>query len=274
MNNDLCNNFEYFKAGNISNCFDQWEYITSDFEILESVSGLKLDTKGLASLKGSFTSRTSAETAAIISSEISKLITNGVVEPTFHEAEEIISPIFLRPKADNQHRMILNLKNLNSTTEKLHFKMETISSILKMVRPNVYFTKVDIRDAYYSVPIFDLHKKYLKFEHLDELFQFRVLPNGYCHGPRRFTKLLKPPLSILREEGVIIAPYFDDFLNMHRNEDTCFQNTGKIVDLFQTLGFVVHPSPKSSLSPSQTIEFLGFIINSGKMQVTLTSEKK
>ena len=146
--------------------------------------------------------------------------------------------------------------------------METISSILKMVRPNVYFTKVDIRDAYYSVPIFDLHKKYLKFEHLDELFQFRVLPNGYCHGPRRFTKLLKPPLSILREEGVIIALYFDDFLNMHRNEDTCFQNTGKIVDLFQTL-----PFPKSSLSPSQTIEFLGFIINSGKMQVTLTSEK-
>ena len=56
--------------------------------------------------------------------------------------------------------MILNLKSLNENMPYIHFKMETIKSILTLVTPNCYMAKIDIKDAYYSVPIVPEHQKY------------------------------------------------------------------------------------------------------------------
>ena len=56
--------------------------------------------------------------------------------------------------------MILSLKRLNENLPYIHFKMETIKSILTLVTPNCYMAKVDIKDAYYSVPILPEHQKY------------------------------------------------------------------------------------------------------------------
>ena len=71
---------------------------------------------------------------------------------------------------------------------------------------------IDLRDAYYSVPIADIHQKYLKFIWKHNLCQFAALPNGLCSGPRLFTKLLKPPFAFLRRLGHIITGYIDDTL--------------------------------------------------------------
>ena len=45
------------------------------------------------------------------------------------------------------------------------------------------------------------------------------------------------------------------------------------IHLLRSLGFVIHPE-KSVLIPSQTLEFLGFILNSASMTVSLTEVKK
>ena len=66
---------------------------------------------------------------------------------------------------------------------------------------------VDIKDAYYSVPIAAEDQKFLKFMFEGQLYQFTCLPNGLFPGPRKFTKLLKPPLATLREAGHILGAY-------------------------------------------------------------------
>ena len=68
-----------------------------------------------------------------------------------HEEREIISLILLKKKPDDSFRLILNLKNLNKNIEKQHFKMETITSILKLVTSYMYFTKTDLNDVYYKI---------------------------------------------------------------------------------------------------------------------------
>ena len=35
----------------------------------------------------------------------------------------------------------------------IHFKMETIKFVLNLVTPNYYMAKIDIKDAYYFIPI-------------------------------------------------------------------------------------------------------------------------
>ena len=68
-----------------------------------------------------------------------------------HEEGEIYLPIFLKKKTDGSFRLILNLKSLNKNIEKQHFKMETITSVLKLVTSNLCFTKIGLKDAYYTI---------------------------------------------------------------------------------------------------------------------------
>ena len=132
-----------------------------------------------------------------------------------HEDGEIISPIFLRKKPDGYFRLIINLRKLNKNVDKKDFKMEIITSILKLATPKTYFTKIHLKDAYYTIPIATEHQKYLKLSHRNDLYQFTFLLDQYCHGPRKSTKSLKRPLSTLRLDGVTIGVSLDDWINMN-----------------------------------------------------------
>ena len=62
-------------------------------------------------------------------------------------------------------------------------------------------TTIDVKDAYYSVKINDQDTRFLIFLWNSKLLKFVVLPNGLSPGPRKFTKLTKPPLTMLRMQG-------------------------------------------------------------------------
>ena len=95
--------------------------------------------------------------------------------------------------------MILNLKHLNEDVVYRHFKMETLLSIINLVDKDCFMTKVDIRNAYYSIKIDPTFQKYFKFMVGNELFRFTCLPNGLSPGPRLFTKVMKPPMGYLEK---------------------------------------------------------------------------
>ena len=146
----------------------------------------------------------------VITSEINTLLEKAAIVKAHHEPGEFISPISVRPKKDGSHRMILNLKNLNTHVEYNHFKMDTLESAIRLMTPGCYMASVDLKEAYYSVPIAKDHQKYLKFEWDHTLYQFTCFPNGLAFCPRKFTKLLKPIYSVLRRQGHIPSPYIDD----------------------------------------------------------------
>ena len=86
--------------------------------------------------------------------------------------------------------------------------------------------------------------------------KFVVLPSDLSPGPRKFTKLTKPPLAILRMQGYTVAIYIDD-----------------IIAIDQKLGFLIHPD-KSKFISVKIVEYLGFIIDSEKMITYLSYQKK
>ena len=55
--------------------------------------------------------------------------------------------------------------------------------------------------------------------------------------------------------------------------DECCKNINTCINLLQYFGFTIHPT-KSILEPKQTLEFLGFRINSVNMTVKLTTDKE
>ena len=215
----------------------------------------------------------SGQTSQNVMVEINKFLGKGVIEYTENEKGEFISPIFFRSKSDETRRLILNLKTLNEFLEYNHFKMKTIHSVADLIQPHCYMTTVDLKDAYYSVKISEEDSKYLKFYVGKNLLKFVVLPNGLSSGPRKFTKLTKPPIACLRIEGVIVGIYTDDIIVIGDIYEECLIGTNKTIKLFLKLGFIIHPE-KSCLQRSQETTYIGFLFNTKEISVKFTSEKR
>ena len=199
----------------------------------------------------------SATETLAIDFELERLLAKEVIEPTRHEPGEIISPIFVREKKDGRFRLILNLKELNKSVTYTHFKMDTLQTIINLMSPNCFMASVDLKDAYYTIPVHKEHRKYLKFLWKDKLYQFTSMPNGLSCCPRLFTKILKPPLTALHKKGHISSNYIDDLYLQGQTFNKCKNNVLDTVEQFDSLGFISHPS-KSAFQPSQTLVILGF----------------
>lgn len=189
------------------------------------------------------------------------------------DEHQYISPIFTVPKKDkNEYRMILNLKELNEYIEPHHFKMETFESALKLIKPFSYFASIDLRHAYYSINMAENDQKFLRFQWRENIYQYTCLPNGITSAPRIFTKLMKPVYSTLRQYGHNNVAYIDDSLLIADTPLECINNVKDTVCLLQNLGFFIHEK-KSVFIPTQMITFLGNVIDSVSMTVTLPKEK-
>ena len=209
----------------------------------------------------------------IIDKEITHLLALEVIEHTCHSPGEYISTVFVRKKKNGNYRMILNLKGLNEHIEYHHFKMDTLWSAVRLMTFNCFMASLDLKDAYYSVPIANEHKKYLRFYWRGKLFQYTCMPNGLASAPRYFTKLLKPVYSSLRKKGFLSVGYIDDSYLQGSNESECARNVTHARALFTDLGFVINED-KSITIPTQQLQFLGFILDSTLMRITLTPDKK
>ena len=206
---------QHFKGGRVAHFCKEWEKITSDCEVLDIVRGqrIEFDTEPFQNSPRLQSNFTDAQ-RAVIRSEISKLVEKSVIIRTQHKPGEFISSILVRPKKDGTNRMILNLKDLNQHVQYFHFKMETLIDAIRLMTPNCFMGSVDLKDAYYSVPIARAHQKFLKFEWEGSLYAFTCFPNGLASCPRKFTKLLKPVYSVLRQLGHLSSLYIDDSIYM------------------------------------------------------------
>jgi len=106
-------------------------------------------------------------------------------------------------------RLVINLKRLNEWVKPQHFKMEGIGS-----RGNDWLVKVDLKDAYFTVPIHVDHQPMLRFQVGLEHCQFACLPFSLSCAPWVFTKVMKPVAIFLRSMGVRMVIYIDDILLM------------------------------------------------------------
>ena len=150
--------------------------------------------------------------------------------------------------------------------------MESIKNVTSMIHKNAWMASVDLKDAYFTIPIHPDHQALLRFLWYDT-YQFTAMPNGYADAMRVFTKILKPPFALLRKFGHLSVVYVDDTYLQGENFLECMHNLEDRVALLQAFGFTIRPD-KSQLIPTQKMTFLGFVIDSTKMTLKLTENKQ
>lgn len=201
------------------------------------------------------------------------LLAKGAIEKNNYDINQFCSPIFLVKKPNGTFRFILNLKKLNMFINTSHFKLEDYRTACKLIDLNDYLVSIDLKDAYYMIQIHNDSKQFLKFYYEGEYYQFKVLPFGLCTAPFTFTKIMKPVVAYLRENGFVSVIYLDDILCIGTSVNDCLVNMTTTVNLLTRLGFVIN-TDKSELAPAQTCKFLGFIFDSKQMKLSISVEKR
>lgn len=205
-----------------------------------------------------------------IDQEVSDLLSKGAIEPT--TGPGFSSHLFVIPKKTGELRPVLNLRQLNQYLPVCHFKMETMAHVVHLLKKNDFLTGIDLRDAFLHVPIHPSSRRYLQFQWRNKLYQFKVLPFGLSLAPLIFTKVLKPLLRWARLHGIRISAYLDDLVIAATTRELSLKHTRMVMDKLASLGFLTKES-KSSLTPSQTLQHLGYEIDTTNMTLRIPGNK-
>ncbi len=185
----------------------------------------------------------------------------GVLQPLLHCAQE--------------KRWVttdLGSASLNRALHKLPFRMLTQKRIFGCVRPLDWFAAIDLKDAYFHVSILPRHRPFLRFAFEGRAYQYKVLPFGLSLSPRVFTKVAEAALVPLRERGVRILNYLDDWLILAQSREQLRAHKDLVLRHLSQLGLRVNWE-KSKLVPTQRISFLGMELDSVNQTARLTQER-
>lgn len=216
------------------------------------------------------------EKRAALEDEINSLLKKGAItRVTTANADGPLfrSSFFLTPKKNGTWRPILNLRPLNRRfIRPERFRMETLTSILHLLRPGMWASSVDLKDAYLHIPIRLEDQRFLAFRYKAIDYRFTALPFGLSTAPRVFTRVTRAVLAHLRRNGVMVFAYLDDWLVLGNSQQGALASTNATVSLLTKLGWLINVE-KSNLVPTQSIIYLGARLDLASGMVYPTAER-
>ncbi len=111
----------------------------------------------------------------------------------------------------------------------------------------------------------------LRFAFEGRAYQYKALPFGLSLSPRFFTKVVEAALVPLREAGIRILNYLDDWLILAQSRALLCEHRDMVLSHLSRLGLQVNQE-KSKLSPTQRISFLGMELDSVNLTARLSEE--
>ena len=241
---------------------DNWAKVCSSNFILRIVAnGYKLQFKyNSVPVQYSFSPRSMSHSSqSICSSKVSEFLSEGAVIKVSADSCSYVSHIFPVPKKTaGEYRIIFDLTELNAFITKVHFRMDSLFSIMALISPGDFLISVDLSDAYHSVAMHSSSLPFLAFVLSRFFYQFTCLPQGLSSSPRVFTMIMRVVLTFLRSRSVKIAAWIDDFLLSAGSAQLASSHASFTIQTFRELGFLPNIA-KSQLTPVQRMSHLGLV---------------
>ena len=193
----------------------------------------------------------------ILSQEVAKMLGKGALERVLDTSSPgFYSRLFVVPKPGGRWRPVIDLKALNWYIKCPKFKMESVLSIWGALLPGRFTISLDLQDAYFHVPIHPSSRKYLRFCHKGQVFQFKALPFGLCTAPWVFTRVMSALKEHVHGRGHQLHLYLDDWLAQVINYQIGLREATYLTGVCAQLGLLVNWE-KSELVPQQRFDFIG-----------------
>ena len=142
-----------------------WEEVSNDPWVLEAVRSYKIEfISGPRQREPPGQIAMNTEQSQAMTLEIQELHKKGAVVQADSHSGGVVSQVFLVPKSDGACRPVLNLKSLNQFVVPHHFKMESIRTLEGVLQKDDWLLKLDLKDAYLSIPIHQNHQHFLNLD--------------------------------------------------------------------------------------------------------------
>ncbi|XP_071973455.1 uncharacterized protein [Engystomops pustulosus] len=193
-------------GGRLKDFLPQWKNITNNRWVTSIIQdGYRIEFMSSPPHRFFLSRQSSGSLTHHLWEQVSTLQKLEVVRPVPPEEKGTghYSPLFLIKKPNGSYRLIINLTFLNKWVTYIKFKMESIKSTTPLINHNAFLCTLNLRDAYYHIPIHADSQKFLRFAVLspsgeESHFQFTALPFGLSSAPRVFTKVMAEVVKYLR----------------------------------------------------------------------------
>ena len=99
------------------------------------------------------------------------MLEKDAIREAIHCKDQFVSHLFLVSKDGGQHPVI-HLKELNTFIPYKHFKMEGLHLLKEILERGDYLCKLNLKDAYFCVPLNKQSRKCVRFEWEGFLYEF------------------------------------------------------------------------------------------------------
>lgn len=251
---------------------------TFGFDIgYRGIPNSKLDVKNLSS---------SLEYPCVVDESLQKEVKAGRIRGPLDKLPFSIfqiNPIGLVPKkTSGTFRMITNLSSPKGTSindgildEFAEVSYASITDALELIRQcntSPFLAKLDIKHAFRLIPLLSSQLNLLCIKWREKYYIDHCLPMGARSSCQIFEKFSSAFHHIVHKAGVnMLVHYLDDYLLVNSSKTGCSHDINIFVGLALELGIPL--ADDKTVGPTQSIEFLGYLIDTVNAEIRLPRDK-
>ena len=134
---------------------------------------------------------------------------------------------------------MIELSHLNEFVLQTPLKIETVASVLLSIREGDFLASIDLKEAYFQIPIHQSSRKLLWFLSEGTVYQFKALCFGLLTAPLVFTKVFAAVSAWAHSHGIRLLRYLDDWLVLASSEVEVKKNIQDLLSICHSLGIVI-----------------------------------
>ena len=123
---------------------------------------------------------------------------------------------------------------------KTKFSRETAQTVREAIGREDWMVSLDMKDAYFHVPMHPQSRRYLRIPFNGQVFQFKAMCFGLSTAPQVFTIVIAPVSRIMHLAVFRIMLYLGDWLSLAKSREEMVRAIRFILKLVTKLGILVN----------------------------------
>lgn len=196
-----------------------------------------------------------------VNQELDQMLKDGIIEPS---NSPWASPIVLVKKPDGTFRFCVNYKKLNEVSLPDAYPLPFISSTLDKLRDARYLTTLDIKSAYWQIPVAESSRPYTAFVVPTRgLFQFRRMPFGLHNAPATWQRFIDRVIGVDLEQYCFV--YLDDICICTPTFEKHLEVLQTVINRIRDAGLTLNREKCKFCKPE--LKFLGYVVGASGLMV-------
>lgn len=186
---------------------------------------------------------------------LQQLLNAGIIRKS---KSPFTSNVVLCRKKNNELRMCVDYRQLNSRTKKDAYALPIVEEILQNLSGNSFFTVLDAKSGYHQVNIKEEHKERTAFT-VGPLgfYEYNRMPFGLSNSPATYQRLMEEILGDLHLNTCMI--FLDDIIIFAKSYEEHMKRLEEVFNRLRTAGLKLSPKKCSFLM--QRVKYVGHIVS-------------